>query len=107
MALHVYQVKRRFMAVYAAEMRRHADRAPDVAADTQVSETCCQCRGRPARRSSRGSLYIPRIVGCAINLVVALPIAQPGRNIRRTNQHGPRMPQPRLPLRVARSTGVL
>src|ERR1700722_6881264 len=59
-----------------AEMRRNAQRAADVRAERQRTETS----GERGRRSAGGAPgrpgLVPRIVGRAVNVVVALPVAK-------------------------------
>ena len=65
----------------AAEMRRRPQRAADVRAELQRHEASGERRRRTARRAARGAAEIPRIVGGAVDLVVALPIAEIDRHI--------------------------
>ena len=59
-----------------AEMRGNAQRAADVGAERQRAETSGERRRRSARGAARRPCPVPRIVGRAVNVVVALPVAE-------------------------------
>ena len=64
----------RFMAEQTAKMRRCADRAAYIAAKFKRRKTGRQRRRRTARRAARCMRRIMRIVGCAVQVVIALKI---------------------------------
>ena len=78
----------------AAEVGRIADRAADVRADFQAGHTARQrCRGA-AGRAAGAALRVPRIVGGAVNIVIALEVSQPQGYVRLSENHGPGGLQP-------------
>ena len=76
-----HEVKCRLVGANSTEMRRNAQRAADVAAERQRSETRGERRGRPARGAARRARPVPRIVRRPIDFVVALPVAEAERHI--------------------------
>jgi hypothetical protein len=76
-----HQIEGRLVGEDATEMRRRAQRAADIGAELQGHEAGGECRRRAARRSARGAAEIPRIIGGAVNVVVALPIPDRDRQI--------------------------
>jgi hypothetical protein len=72
---------RGFVAVDAAIVRRHAQRAADIGAERQRAEAGSQRRRGAAGRTARRAGEIPRIVGGAVNVVEALPVGEHQRHI--------------------------
>src|SRR5580704_5842305 len=58
------------------EMRRNAQRAADVGAQRQRAETSGERRRRSARGAARRPSLVPRVASCAVNVIVALPVAE-------------------------------
>ena len=81
MAEHRHQVPGGFVPEHPAKMRRVSDRTADVAADLQPGEPGGQCCGRTARRAARCAAGIPGVVGRAIDVVVALEVGEPDRDV--------------------------
>ena len=71
-----HEIERRLMRIGAAIMRRHTQRAAEIRAERQRPETGRKRGGRSARRSAGCAAEIPGVVRRAIDLIVALPIAQ-------------------------------
>ena len=69
------------VAVDAAEVRRNANGAANVAAERQMAEAGRQRRRAAARGTARRSLQVPGIVGGPVDGVVTLQIGQHHRNI--------------------------
>jgi hypothetical protein len=63
------------MRIDATEVGRNADRAHEIAADSQTPKPRGQRSRAPACRSTRREVKIPGIVGSSVDWVVALPIA--------------------------------
>ena len=82
------QAVRRLVRVDAADMRRHTQRAADVRAERQRAEAGRERRRRTARRAARRAVEVPRIVGDAVDRVVALPVAQHQRHVGLAEDHG-------------------
>ena len=72
---------RRLVAVHAAEVRRDADGAGDVAADLQRDESCGQRSRRATGGTTHGSFWIPRVPGQAVDVVVGLEVTCEQRNV--------------------------
>ena len=75
------EIKGRLVGANSAEMRRNAQRAADVAAERQRTETRGERRGRPARGAARRARPVPRIVRRPVDGVVALRVAEAERHI--------------------------
>src|SRR5205807_292538 len=73
---------------HTAEMRRHADRAADIRADRERTETRGQCRSASARGAAGRAAEIPRIVRRPVDLVVALEIPQADRDVGLADDDG-------------------
>ena len=81
------QRKGRLVGIDAAMKRRHPQRAADIGAERQRSVTRRQrCRGS-AGRAAGGTAEVERIVGGAVDLVVALPVAEPERHVGLAEDH--------------------
>ena len=81
----------RLVSVDAAIMRWRAQRTAQVRAERQRPEAAGKRRRRAARGSSRREPKIPRIIGCPVDVVVALPIAQHQRHIGLAEDDGARV----------------
>src|SRR5665213_4488768 len=71
----------RLVAEHATEMRGHADRAADIGTDLERAIAGGDRRGGAARRAARRHRGVPRIVGLAVDVVVALPVGERDRNV--------------------------
>src|SRR5215831_4920090 len=69
------------MGVYAAEVRGRTQGATDVGAKRERPITGGERCRRAARRSAWSSAEVERIVRCAVDVVVALPVPEPERNV--------------------------
>ena len=106
-AAHRQQAPRRLVAEDAAEVGWIADRAADVGADFQGRHTARQGRRGTARRTAGGTLQVPRVVGGAVQDVVALEIHQPQRHVRLAEDDRPGRLQPLHRQRVLGGNVVL
>ncbi len=87
MAAQRHEIVARLVAVDAAEVRRHADRAADVGAELQRDHAGRQGRGGPAGGPARRAGQVVGIAGAAVDRIVALVIGQPGRDIGLAEDH--------------------
>ena len=87
LAVRRHDAVARLVAVDAGHVGRQADRAADVGADLQRGEPCRQRRRRAARRAARRALEVPRVVGRAEHLVVALEVAGVDRQVGLAPDH--------------------
>ena len=78
----------RLVAVHAAEVRRIADRAADVAAELEGREPGGEGRRRAAARAADSARRIPRIVRGAVDVVVGLEVAGVERRVGLAEDHG-------------------
>ena len=76
-------------------MRGHPDRAADVRADRERTETRGQRRARSARGAAGRPAEIPRVVRRPVDVVVALEIPQADRDIGLADDDGACRLQPR------------
>ena len=90
-----HKTRCRLVRIDAAIMRWRAQRTATVRADRQRPETASKRRRRAARGSSWREPKTPRIIGCAVDVVVGLPIAQHQRNIGLAEDDGARILQAR------------
>src|SRR5438093_378345 len=104
---HGHDAARRLVAVDAAEVRGHADRAADVAAGFQVREAGGQRRRAAAGRAARRAPEGPGVVAGAEDVVVALPVGGPGRHVGLAENDGARAPEAGGDDRIARGDVVL
>ena len=70
------QPPRRFVSIDAAVMRRVAQRAGYVAASAECREPGGECGSFAARRAAGRARRIPRVVGGAVDVVVALRVGE-------------------------------
>ena len=68
-------------------MRRIADRATDIAAGLERRHAGRERRRRAAGRAAGRALQVPRIVGRAVDLVVALEVLQVRGHVRLAEDH--------------------
>jgi len=85
-----HDAERRLVAVDAAEVRGHADRATEVAARLQVREAGGQRRRAAAGRATRRAREVPGVVADAEDLVVALPVGGRRRHVGLAEDDGAR-----------------
>jgi hypothetical protein len=72
---------RGLVAVNAAKVRRHAQRAADIGTERQRSEAGSECRRRAAGGAAGRTAHVPRIVRGAVDVVVALPVGEHQRHV--------------------------
>jgi hypothetical protein len=76
-----HQRHRRLVRIDAAMERRHAQRAADIGAERQRAVARGERGRRSTGRAARRAFEIVGIVGGAVDLVIALPVAEPERHI--------------------------
>ncbi len=79
------------MAENAAVVRRVANRGADVATRLDPGEARGERRGRAARGAAGRAADVPRIVGRAVNRIVALPVGQHHRHVALAEQRHARI----------------
>ena len=86
----------------AAAVRRDAHRAADVGAELERREAGGDRRRRAARRAARDARDVPRVVRRAEELVEALHVARPARQVGLAEDDGAGLAQPGHRRRVVR-----
>ncbi len=102
-----HQIERGLVPEDAAEMRRNADRATEVAARLEIAESGSQRCGAAARRPTWRARYVPGIVALAEDRVVALPVRGRDGDIGLAENDRPRALEPRHHDCVSRGDIVL
>ncbi len=69
------------MGVDAAVKRRHPQRAADIGAERERAIARGERRRRSAGRAARRAAEIEGVVGGAVDVVIALPVAEPDRHV--------------------------
>ena len=97
----------RFVAIDAAVMRRVAQRAGDVAAGAEGRQPRGKRRRFAARRATGRARQVPRVVGGAVNVIVALRVGEHVRHVGLAEHDGAGMQQAIDQERVAGGDVVL
>src|ERR1700722_6082727 len=75
------QAQRWLVSKNSAEMRRRAYRATDVGSERKRAKPRSDSRSRSARRAAGRAADIPGIVGGSVDIVIALELTKPHRDI--------------------------
>ena len=86
-----HQAVGRLVAEHAAVVRRVSDGRADVGAQFQRGHAGRQRHRRTPRRSAGYAVQVPRVVGAAVDVVEALPVAQHERHIGLAPDHRARI----------------
>ena len=80
-AAHGDEIECRLVRIDAAMKRRHAQRSADIGAERQRTITRRERRRGAAGGAARRAAEIERVVGGAVDFVIALPVAEPERHV--------------------------
>ena len=86
-----HETQGRLMRINPAIMRGSAHRSTKVRTKRQRTKAARERRGRAARRAPGRETKVPGIIGCPVDVVVALPVAQRQRHIGLAENDGARI----------------